>query len=277
MSPFSDVFDGSYMLNFNAHLGFQFTGKPFLKRFQAASSAGFRAVEFPTPYDHDPWLISDLLTEHELHMVQFAAPVGLTKGLAAATSRDADFRAGLATAVEHATHLGCTNLHLMSGAASSSLQTDVGTYVGNLRYAVDYLADQGISSLIEVISATEMPGYFMSDYELAAPVLEAIPDLGLILDVYHSQLITGDGLGVLKAWIDRVRHVQVADWPGRHEPGTGSLKFVEIFSFLESSGYQGWVGCEYRPLIATNEGLHWLNKWGVLPKSSVRSPKENSF
>lgn len=265
------------MLKFNAHLGFQFTERPFLQRFQAASSAGFHAVEFPTPYDHDPAQIADLLREHELEMVQFAAPVGLTKGLAAATSRDADFRAGLATAVEYASELRCSSLHLMSGVTSESLKTDVGTYVGNLRYAVDYLADKGINSLIEVISATEMPGYFMCDYELAAPVLEAIPELELILDVYHSQLITGNGLGILKAWIDRVGHVQVADWPGRHEPGTGNLKFAEIFGFLENVGYQGWVGCEYRPLIATNEGLHWLNKWGVIPKSSVRSPKENSF
>jgi len=266
------------MLNFNAHLGFQFTEKPFLKRFEAAASAGFSAVEFPTPYDHEASHLSDLLQENQLTMVQFAAPVGLTKGLAAATSRDSEFRAGLAEAVEYAKQLRCGNVHLMSGIdIPGALKTDEQTYLGNLRYAVDYLADNGLIGLIEVISASEMPGYYLCDFDLAAPVLDAIPELGMILDVYHAQLVSGDGSSCLKQWIDRVRHVQVADWPGRHEPGTGHIRFTEIFKFLESVGYGGWVGCEYRPLIATNEGLGWLNKWGVVPKSGLRSPKENSF
>lgn len=266
------------MLNFNAHLGFQFTEKPFLKRFEAAASAGFRAVEFPTPYDYEASLISELLNEHQLKMVQFAAPVGLTKGLAAATSRDSEFRAGLATAAEYASQLGCTQIHLMSGTRiTGELSADSQTYLGNLRYAVDYFADQDITCLIEVISATEMPGYYLCDFDLASPVLDAIPELGLIMDLYHAHLVTGDGLGVLKAWIDRVKHIQVADWPGRHEPGTGDLKFAEVFKFLGDSGFEGWIGCEYRPLIATNEGLGWLNKWGLLPKSGLRSLKENSF
>ncbi|MCQ9426825.1 TIM barrel protein [Pseudomonas sp. LJDD11] len=266
------------MLNFNAHLGFQFTEKPFLKRFEAAALAGFRAVEFPTPYDYEASVISDLLKEHQLKMVQFAAPMGLTKGLAAATSRDSEFRAGLATAVDYANRLGCTHIHLMSGTnITNELSTDSQTYLRNLRYAVDYLADQGITSLIEVISAKEMPGYYLCNFDLASPVLDAIPELGLILDVYHAHLVTGDGLGALKAWLDRIQHVQVADWPGRHEPGTGHLAFAEVFSFLDAVGYEGWIGCEYRPLIATNEGLGWLNKWGVIPKSGLRSSKENSF
>ncbi|MCO8166130.1 TIM barrel protein [Pseudomonas sp. 21LCFQ010] len=266
------------MLNFNAHLGFQFTEKPFLKRFEAAASAGFSAVEFPIPYDHEPSVLFDLLQEHQLSMVQFAAPVGLTKGLAAATSRDAEFRGGLVKAVEYANRLQCCNVHLMSGMTiAGALCTDGQTYLDNLHYAVDYLADHGIKGLIEVISATEMPGYYLCNFDLAEPVLEAIPELGLIMDVYHAQLVSGDGLGLLKHWIDRIHHVQVADWPGRHEPGTGRLKFAQVFSFLQRVGYEGWIGCEYRPLIATNEGLSWLNQWGVIPKSSLRSPKENSF
>lgn len=266
------------MLNFNAHLGFQFTEKPFLKRFEAAASAGFSAVEFPTPYDHEASLLSDLLLEHQLTMVQFAAPVGLTKGLAAATSRDSEFRAGLAEAVEYAKQLKCRNVHLMSGIhVPGLLNMDGQTYLDNLRFAVDYLADNGLNGLIEVISATQMPGYYLCDFNLAALVLEAIPELGLILDVYHAQLVSGDGSSLLKQWIDRTHHVQVADWPGRHEPGTGRLKYAEIFRFLEDVGYSGWIGCEYHPLIATNEGLGWLNKWGVVPKSGLRSPKANSF
>jgi hydroxypyruvate isomerase len=266
------------MLNFNAHLGFQFTEKTFLKRFEAAASAGFSAVEFPTPYDHEASLLSDLLQEHQLTMVQFAAPVGLTKGLAAARSRDAEFKAGLAEAVDYAKQLKCSNVHLMSGInIPGALNTDGQTYLGNLRYAVDYLADNGLSGLIEVISTAEMPGYYLSSFDVAMPALEAVPQLGLILDIYHTQLVSGDSLGILNQLIDRVHHVQVADWPGRHEPGTGQLEFRKIFRFLENSGYDGWIGCEYRPLIATNEGLGWLNKWGVIPKSGLRSPMKNSF
>lgn len=260
------------MLKFNAHLGFQFTEMPFIQRFAAAASAGFKAVEFPTPYDHNPWMLSDLLKQHQLEMVQFAAPIGLTKGLAAATSRDADFRTGLATAVEYAMHLECKNVHLMAGAqVPGGMRTDSQTYLGNLRYAVDYLADKGISSLIEVISQAEMPGYFMSDFNLAEVALDAIPQLGLILDLYHAQLVSNDGLATLKHWIHRVHHVQVADWPGRHEPGTGHMRFGEIFKFLDGIRYDRWIGCEYRPLIATNEGLAWLHRWGVVPESNLRS------
>jgi hydroxypyruvate isomerase len=265
------------MLKFNAHLGFQFTEKPFLQRFQAAASAGFQAVEFPAPYDYSPESIASLLQEYHLHMVQFAAPMGLSKGLAAATSRDAEFREGLVSAVEYASRLGCSRIHLMSGASAINvLQTDSLTYSRNLRYAVEYLADHGITPLIEVISGSEMPGYFMSDFQRAAAVLEEIPELRLILDVYHAQLITGNGLGILKEWMGKVGHVQVADWPGRHEPGTGQLDFNSFFGYLERVGYQGWIGCEYRPRIATNEGLAWVQKWGVTPLSGLRSCKTNS-
>ncbi|MGY2258802.1 hydroxypyruvate isomerase family protein [Pseudomonas sp. SDO55104_S430] len=252
------------MIRLNAHIGFQFTELPFLERFAAAAKSGFRAVEFPSPYDYEALEIAERLEEHQLQMVQFAAPAGSTKGTTGLCTSQQDFLAQLRQAVRYARALGCSKLHLMSGASVSELGAiaDYGLYRRNLRYAVEFLSGEGIEPLIEVISSSQVPGYLMSRFELAQPLLETHPQLGLILDTYHTERLGENCLRKLSQWWPRVSHIQVADFPGRHEPGTGSIDFRKLLAILEDNDYRGWVGCEYRPLHSTQEGLDGL--WQTL-------------
>lgn len=247
------------MLKFNAHLGFQFTELPFLQRIEAAAAAGFRAVEFPSPYEFDASLLADQLAQYALPLVQFAAPAGVSKGIAAVAGKELEFRDGLSQAVSYARALACADVHLMSGVTHEDGADKV--YASNLDYAVKYFEDQGLRPLIEVICTQAMPGYYMSDFGKAQQVLEAHPGMGLILDLYHAQLLTGNAADVLAQFFERTVHVQVADCPGRHQPGTGQMDVAGLLAALEQRGYAGWVGCEYRPTGATVDSLGWLDRY----------------
>lgn len=247
------------MLKFNAHLGFQFNELPFLQRIEAAAAAGFRAVEFPSPYEFDASLLADQLAQYGLPLVQFAAPAGVSKGIAAVAGKEPEFRDGLRQAVSYARALACADVHLMSGVTHEHGADKV--YASNLDYAVKYFEDQGLRPLIEVICTQAMPGYYMSDFGKAQRVLEAHPGMGLILDLYHAQLLTGNAADVLAQFFDRTVHVQVADCPGRHQPGTGQMDVAGLLAALEQRGYAGWVGCEYRPTGATVDSLGWLDRY----------------
>ncbi|QYY80531.1 hydroxypyruvate isomerase family protein [Pseudomonas germanica] len=255
------------MIKLNAHIGFQFTELPFLERFRAAAKSGFRAVEFPSPYEYEATQIAELLDEYQLEMVQFSAPAGSTRGTTGICASKQEFLAELTHAVQYAKTLDCRMLHLMSGVSLADLgvTADSSLYRRNLRYAADFLADEGIEPLIEVISSNEVPGYLMSRFEFAEQMLETIPNLGLILDTYHTELLGEDCLRKLNQWWPRVSHIQVADFPGRNEPGTGNIDFRKLLSLLEDHAYQGWVGCEYRPRNSTVDGLDDL--WKVMKPS----------
>jgi hydroxypyruvate isomerase len=245
------------MIKLNAHIGFQFTELPFLQRFSAAAKSGFRAVEFPSPYEYEATHIAELLREHQLQMVQFAAPSGSTKGNTGICSSRQMFQAELTQAVKYAKALDCTMIHLMSGVSQAELGViaDSGIYRRNLKYAAEFLSGEGIEPLIEVISSNEVPGYLMSRFDVAEAMLETLPNLGLILDTYHTELLGEDCLRKLNQWWPRISHIQVADIPGRNEPGTGNIDFPKLLSMLEDHAYQGWVGCEYRPRTSTVDGL----------------------
>ncbi|WP_236222733.1 hydroxypyruvate isomerase family protein [Pseudomonas asiatica] len=247
------------MLKFNAHLGFQFNELPFLQRIEAAAAAGFRAVEFPSPYEFDASLLADQLAQYGLPLVQFAAPAGVSKGIAAVAGKEPEFRDGLRQAVSYARALACADVHLMSGVTHEDGADKV--YASNLDYAVKYFEDQGLRPLIEVICTQAMPGYYMSDFGKAQRVLEAHPGMGLILDLCHAQLLTGNAADVLAQFFERTVHVQVADCPGRHQPGTGQMDVAGLLAALEQRGYAGWVGCEYRPTGATVDSLGWLDRY----------------
>ncbi|QXI47000.1 TIM barrel protein [Pseudomonas anuradhapurensis] len=247
------------MLKFNAHLGFQFNELPFLQRIEAAAAAGFRAVEFPSPYEFDASQLADQLAQHALPLVQFAAPAGVAKGLAAVAGKEAEFRDGLRQAVSYARTLACADVHLMSGITHDEGAGKV--YASNLDYAVKYFEDQGLRPLIEVICAQEMPGYYMADFSKAQQVLEAHASVGLIFDLYHAQVLTGNAADMLEQFFARTVHVQVADCPGRHQPGTGQMDIAGLFTMLDQRGYAGWVGCEYRPAGATADSLGWLDQY----------------
>lgn len=258
MISFLPRMDDYPMLKFNAHLGFQFNELPFLQRIEAAAAAGFRAVEFPSPYEFDASLLADHLAQYSLPLIQFAAPAGVTKGIAALPGMEVEFRDGLRQAVSYAKALACSDVHIMSGVTTQNDAERI--YAGNLEYAVKYFEDQGLRPLIEVISAEAMPGYYMSDFSKAQQILETFPSVGLILDLYHAQLLTGDAADVLARFYARTVHVQIADCPGRHEPGTGNIDFAALFAALEQRGYAGWIGCEYRPSGSTVASLEWFKQ-----------------
>lgn len=251
------------MIKLNAHIGFLFTEEPFLNRFACAAQAGFRAVEFPSPYEYDAQQLRDLLQQHSLEVVQFATPMGDSKGLAARTGAEAEFREGLHKAVTYAQALNCDSIHLMSGVRDGVGGADSQTYMANVAYAVEYLADQGLRSLVEVICDAEVAGYFMRNFEMADAVFDRIasPNLKLILDTYHASLLGRNHLDCLTEWRDRLGHVQIADFPGRHEPGTGEENFDKLFTALNDCSYGGWVGCEYRPLYSTTNSLASIQRY----------------
>lgn len=193
------------ILKLYAHHGFQFNELPFLQRIEAAAAAAFRAVEFPSPYEFDANLLADHPAQYSLPLIQFAAPAGVTKGIAALLGMEVEFRDGLRHAVRYAKALACSDVHIMSGVTTQNEAEHI--YVGNLEYAVKYLEDLGLRPLIEVISAEAMPGYYMSDFSKAQQVVETFPGVGLILDLYHARLLTGDAADVLARCYDRTVHV----------------------------------------------------------------------
>lgn len=255
------------MLRLNAHLGYQFTEFEPLERFAQAAGAGFKAVEWPAVYAYDPAQLREIIDRHGLQWVQVTLPFGDTskgeKGLAALSGREDEFAAGLNEAIRYARVLGARWIHPMAGIVGEWDEVARTTYLMNLRRTVEVAADNGLGTLIEVIGSGEVPGYAMCDYQRAHLVFNEIgsESLRLLLDTYHAQTVTGDAIALAEAWQGRIGHVQIADVPGRHEPGTGNIDFKRLFSILESGGYHGWVGCEYKPQNGTLAGLNYLQPY----------------
>lgn len=254
------------MPKFSAHLGYLFTDRPIERRFEAARRSGFRAVEHPAPYLLPAQAVAAQLKAHGLTFVQLAA-VGEgrsgEKGLAGLPGREADFRVALDRALEYASAIGCRMVHAMSGVVSAEIDPDAAwrTYIDNLRYAARAAAAVEIQIIIEPISEQTVPNFLMCSPELALRALRnaADPNIAILYDVFHSVVCDCDPVDFLKAHGGSVGHVHIADNPGRHEPGTGSIAFTEIFSLLDRTGYVGHVGCEYIPTGVTEAGLGWLS------------------
>lgn len=255
------------MLKLNAHLGYQFTEFEPLERFAQAARAGFKAVEWPAVYAYDPAQLREIIDRHDLQWVQITLPFGDTrkgeKGLAALPGREDEFAAGLNEAIRYATALGARWIHPMAGVVGDWDDIVRATYLKNVLRAVEAAADNGLGTLIEVIGSGEVPGYAMCDYQRADQVLNEVGgnSLRLLLDTYHAQIVAGDAIALVEAWQGRIGHVQIADVPGRHEPGTGNIDFKRFFSVLEDTGYSGWVGCEYKPRSGTLAGLTYLQPY----------------
>ncbi|UYO93138.1 hydroxypyruvate isomerase family protein [Pollutimonas sp. M17] len=247
-----------------AHLGYQFTEYQGLERLKMAANAGFEAVEWPAIYGFDAHELAARTRELGLRWVQVTLPTGDgakgEKGLAALPGRQDEYLRGLESAVLYAKALGATMIHPMAGAGVSlSDAATMDVYLRNLELALEMASANGLSVLIEVISAATVPGYAMCTYDLAAQVRERLPEVRLLLDAYHAQILTGDPPSLVRNWAGRVGHVQIADAPGRNEPGTGHIDFGAFFGALKESGYDGWVGCEYKPLGRTHDGLPRLD------------------
>ncbi len=272
------------MPRFAANLHYLFTEVPFLDRFAAAAGAGFRAVEFQVPYDFPGAELRSRLDGNGLQMVLFDAPMGKwaagDRGLAAVPGREREFRDGLPLAARYAEALGCDLVHVMAGVVQSSASYDEAeqVYVANLRYAADFFQRHGVRVVIEPINrklgvvqgaetyTTEgMHGYFLNHSEHARRIIERVgsDNLFLHLDVYHMQMLEGHLAETLRAHFDRLRHLQIAGVPGRHEPNVGEIHYPYLFDLLDELGYAGWVGCEYRPVGRTLDGLAWGARYGL--------------
>lgn len=253
------------MARYAANLGFLFGEVPFLERFGAARGAGFEAVEFVSPYEHDPATLARLLAEHRLEVAVFNLPAGDwakgDRGMACDPSRIEEFRGGVATALEYARALGARRLHAMAGIRPTGVdEAEVRrAYVENLRFAAAALASRGLELLVEGINPRDMPGYYLQTSRQALEIMDEVgaPNLDYQYDVYHMQIVEGDLAPTLERLLPRIGHVQIADTPGRHEPGTGEINYRFLLRHLDRIGYRGWVGCEYRPAAGTVEGLRW--------------------
>lgn len=254
-------------MKLSAHLGYQFTEYPFLERFAAAAHAGFTAVEFPSPYGFGIDAIKSRLEGHALELVQIATPSGSGgpdgKGVAALVGREADFLEGISTALEYAQALDCSRIHVMAGIAGPDAHIDFEVYVANIARAAGHFAEHGMTALVEVMSPSTVPGYVLSSFALAKELFNSVanPALQLLFDTYHAAVLEEDVLSLLNQWLPKVGHIQISDFPGRHEPGTGTLPFRQIFSDIDAAHFQGWVGCEYQPLKSTEEGLCYLRPY----------------
>ncbi len=270
------------MPRFAANLSFLYTELPFLERFAAAAHDGFAGVEFLFPYAWPAGAIADALRTNGLQQVLLNAPAaGMdvaqmatafeqgARGTACLPGREAEFDAGVQQALAYATALGCPRVHVMAGLVpqGADMQRLHETYVHNLRRAAHWAADAGCTLLIEAINGRDMPGYFLTTQAQAHAVVQAVgsPHVQVQMDLYHCQIAEGDVTRKLQHYLPggRVGHIQIAGVPDRHEPCTGELNYPYLFAQLDALGFEGWVGCEYRPRAGavpggTTAGLAWM-------------------
>ena len=252
------------MPRFAAHLSMMFTEHPFMARFDAAAAAGFEAVEFRFPYGHPAAEIRGALDRNGLTLALYNAPAGDweagERGLAALAGREAEFRDSIARALDTAAVLQPHRIHIMAGLAEGAAAREV--YIANLGRAAEMAGAQGLT--IEPINRRDMPGYHLSTSDDAVAVLDAVgaANLGLQFDLYHAQITEGDLTRRLERLMPRIAHIQVAGVPERHEPDSGEVDFAHLFGVLDGLGYEGYVGCEYRPAGRTEDGLGWFGRVG---------------
>jgi hydroxypyruvate isomerase len=251
---------------FAANLTMMFNEVAFPQRFAAAAAAGFKAVEFLFPYDHAADEVASWLKENKLENVLFNLPPGDwaagERGIAALPGREEEFRAGVARGIEYALALGTKRIHMMAGLirADADLRIHRQVYLANLRHAAREAALHGISLLIEPINGRDMPGYFLHSQAQAHVLREesGASNVKVQMDFYHAQIVEGDLAQTFQRNLDGIGHVQIASVPARNEPDDGEVNYPYLFRLLDELGYEGWIGCEYRPRGATLDGLGWL-------------------
>jgi hydroxypyruvate isomerase len=255
------------MPQFAANLTMMFNEVPFLERFAAAKQAGFEAVEFLSPYDHPAEAVAAAAKAAGVQVVLHNAALGNwgagERGLAALPSRKADFEAAMAQAFAYAKALACPRLHVMCGRVAEGANRE--TFVASLRAHATHAASQGIKLVIEPINTMDMPDYFLIDIDQAASIIEEVGPgrVGLQFDVYHRQVQRGDIVRAFQRTLPYISHLQIADNPGRNEPGTGEIGWAHLFALMDRAGYRGWVGCEYKPAGNTVAGLSWRKTFNV--------------
>lgn len=256
------------MPQFAANLTMLFTEHPFLERFEHAAKAGFTAVEFLFPYAFSAQDIRQRLDAHGLRPVLHNLPAGDwdagERGIACLPDRVAEFRAGVAQGIEYAQTLGVIQLNCLAGKAPAGLPDAAlrSTLVANLRYAAAEFKKAGLCLLIEPINHFDIPGFYLNTTAQALSLLDEVgaDNAFLQYDIYHMQRMEGELAATLSKHLPRIGHLQLADNPGRNEPGTGEINYAFLFAHLDRIGYSGWIGCEYKPLTTTTAGLHWRER-----------------
>lgn len=254
------------MPKFDANLTFLFNELPFLDRFAAARKAGFLGVEYMSPYEATKDEIAARLKENGLAQVLFNLPVGDwgkgERGFAILPGREDEFKRGVAKAIDYADALGCKQINCLAGLAPKEADQSKlrKTLIANLAYAAAELGKAGVRLLIEPCNTRDMAGFFLSHTQQALDLIKEIGSDNLFVqyDVYHMQVMEGDLARTIETNLAGIGHIQIADNPGRNEPGTGEINYSFLFSHLDKIGYDGWVGCEYRPRTTTVDGLGWM-------------------
>lgn len=257
------------MPRFAANLSMLFTEVPLLERFERAARAGFKAVEIQFPYELPAEQLQQALWRNQLTLVLHNLPAGDwtagERGIACLPDRIEEFRDGVDTALTYAAVLGPSQINCLAGIRPAGVSVPEARRVltDNLRYAATKLKVQGLKLLIEPVNTKDIPGFFLSGTQQALDLIAevAADNLFLQYDAYHAQRMEGDLANTLATHLDRIAHIQIADNPGRHEPGTGEIDYPFLFAHLDRIGYKGWIGCEYKPAAATEAGLGWLAPW----------------
>ena len=252
-----------------ANLTMMFNEVEFLDRFDAAAGAGFQAVEFALPYDFEREAIAERLGSNGLAVALHNLPAGDwaagERGIATDPARVGEFQDGVGLAIEYAKALGCRKINCLSGIPPEGAEAEAlrATLVSNLGFAASRLEEAGIRMLVEPINTRDIPGFYLNYSGQALSVIEEVGsgNLSLQYDVYHMQIMEGDLIPTMRENLGSIGHIQIADTPGRHEPGTGEINYPNVFSAIDDMGYDGWIGCEYIPLANTQEGLGWANEY----------------
>lgn len=256
------------MPKFAANLTMQFNEVAFIDRFGAAAQAGYEAVEFLFPYEQEADALAEALQKNDLKNVLFNMPpgnwAGGERGIAALPGREEEFQDNVHLALKYAKALGTPNLHAMAGIVGADADPAAcrAAYVANLRYAAAECASHGITVLIEPINTRDMPGYFLSIQAQAHAIREAVGagNLKVQMDLYHAQIMEGDLSTKIREYLPHVGHIQIAGVPTRNEPDVGEVSYPYLYRLLDELGYDGWIGCEYRPAGSTVEGLEWMRQ-----------------
>jgi hydroxypyruvate isomerase len=251
-----------------ANLTMLFTEAPFLDRFERAARAGFKAVEFLFPYGHEAAEIRRRLDANGLALVLHNLPAGDwdagERGIACHPDRVAEFREGVDRAIAYAGALGVGQLNCLAGKAPAGVSETLlrQTFVGNLSFAATALGKAGIKLLIEPVNSFDIPGFYLTGTSQAIALLDEVGASNAFLqyDIYHAQRMEGELAATMQKHLARIAHVQLADNPGRNEPGSGEINYAFLFQHLDRIGYKGWIGCEYKPAASTEAGLGWRQK-----------------
>ena len=256
-------------MNFAANLTMLFTEYNFLDRFEKAYKNNFKAVEYLFPYDYNPQELKNLLNEFNLKQALHNLPAGDwnngERGIACHTDRTDEFREGIDKGIEYAKTLNCNQLNCLIGIPHDDIsQKELkNTIISNLRYASDKLKNAGIILLIEAINTIDIPGFYLNTTKQAKEIINEVNSDNIFIqyDIYHMQIMEGNLSLTLRNNIEKIKHIQIADHPGRNEPGTGEINYNFLLKYIQSIGYKGYIGCEYNPYSNTEDGLTWLNKY----------------